>query len=127
MELGYIIVYVEDVKATVDFYQSALGVPLSFLHESDAYAEMKTGETILAFGHEAVPKLPYRFNRKKELPAGIEISLVTKDVEKAYKRALLGGAESVKKPEEMPWGQTVAYIRDNNGCLVGLCSPMERN
>jgi lactoylglutathione lyase len=24
----------------------------------------------------------------------------------------------------MPWGQTVAYVRDNNGFLVELCTPM---
>jgi len=30
----------------------------------------------------------------------------------------------VSEPETKPWGQTVAYVRDRNGFLVELCSPM---
>ena len=39
-------------------------------------------------------------------------------------RALKAGAASVTPPETKPWGQTVAYVRDNNGFLVELCTPL---
>jgi hypothetical protein len=32
----------------------------------------------------------------------------------------------VKAPETKPWGQIVAYVRDNNGCIVEICSPIEK-
>ena len=34
------------------------------------------------------------------------------------------GARLVQAPEQMPWGQTVAYVADINGALVELCTPM---
>jgi hypothetical protein len=30
----------------------------------------------------------------------------------------------VQPPEQMPWGQTVAYVADLDGFLVELCTPM---
>ncbi|MFO0110274.1 MAG: VOC family protein, partial [Alphaproteobacteria bacterium] len=33
-------------------------------------------------------------------------------------------AAPLKKPEQKPWGQTVAYVRDLNGFLVEICSPV---
>ena len=34
------------------------------------------------------------------------------------------GATAEAAPETKPWGQTVAYVRDNRGFLVELCTPM---
>ena len=55
---------------------------------------------------------------------GVEVAFTTGDVAAAYDKALAAGAKSVSKPEQKPWGQTVAYVRDNNGFLVELCTPM---
>jgi uncharacterized glyoxalase superfamily protein PhnB len=41
-----------------------------------------------------------------------------------YAQALKAGATSLSEPSAKPWGQTVAYVRDNNGFLVELCTPM---
>lgn len=54
MKLGYIIIYVTDVAATVDFYERAFGLARQFVHESGLYAEMATGSTSLAFSSESV-------------------------------------------------------------------------
>ncbi len=54
----------------------------------------------------------------------LELGFVTDDVEAAYGRALDAGAHAVKAPEKKPWGQLVGYVRDNNGFLVEICSPM---
>ena len=125
MKLGYIIHYVSDVVKTMTFYESAFGLERKMLHESKEYGEMKTGDTVLAFasnamadhnGFEIYPNTP------QEKPAGIEIAFVTEDVEAAHKKACDAGAVSVKQPEEKPWGQTVSYVRDINGCLVELCT-----
>jgi len=34
------------------------------------------------------------------------------------------GARLVQAPEQMPWGQTVAYVADINDVLVELCTPV---
>jgi lactoylglutathione lyase len=57
-------------------------------------------------------------------PAPFEIGFVTKDVKTAFDRAVKNGALAVSRPETKPWGQTVSYVRDCNGFLVEICSPM---
>ena len=126
MHLGYVIIYVKDVGSTVDFYEKAFGLTCRFLDEGKTYAEMETGTTALAFVDETMVKKshPFRENRPQEKAAGIEIGLVTKDVEKQFKRSVDAGAIAVVEPMQKPWGQRVSYVKDNNGCLVELCSPM---
>lgn len=127
MKLGYTIIYVENVKQTIDFYEKAFGLKLKFLHESDQYAEMDTGETTLAFAAERLPQshgIAFKQNRTDRVPGGFEIALVTNDVRKAFEHAVQEGAKRISDPTEKPWGQTVAYVVDNNGVLVEICSPI---
>ena len=42
----------------------------------------------------------------------------------AVERAVAAGARLVQGAEQMPWGQTVAYVADINDALVELCTPM---
>ena len=56
--------------------------------------------------------------------AAFEIGLVTEDVQSDYDKAVAGGAIAVSPPSEKPWGQVVSYVRDINGFLVEICSPM---
>jgi uncharacterized glyoxalase superfamily protein PhnB len=126
MHLGYVIIYVKDIQETVSFYEKAFGLKRRFIHESGAYAEMETGTTALAFADEAFIKdsHSFRMNRRSEEAPGIEISLVTDDVEKQFHKAVKAGAISVVKPTQKPWGQVVSYVKDINGCLVEICSPI---
>lgn len=126
MRLGYVIIYVRDIQETVLFYEKAFGLKSRFIHESGAYAEMETGNTALAFVDEKFVSdfLSFRLNRPSEEAAGVEISLVTDQVEQKYDVAIKAGAISILKPTPKPWGQIVSYVRDNNGCLVEICSPM---
>lgn len=127
MRLGYTIIYVPDVAATVAFYEAAFGLERRFIHESGLYAEMATGETTLSFAGEEMAEmngLAIRPNSARDLPAGIEICLVTDSPDTAYEHALAAGALAAKAVEEKPWGQRVGYVRDINGCLVEICSPV---
>jgi uncharacterized glyoxalase superfamily protein PhnB len=127
MRLGYTLIYVSDVAATVAFYESAFGLQRRFIHESSLYAEMDTGETTLSFAAETMAEmngLAIRPNSLRDLPAGIEICLVTDSPEQAYDHAVAAGALAAKAVEEKPWGQRVGYVRDLNGCLVEICSPV---
>jgi catechol 2,3-dioxygenase-like lactoylglutathione lyase family enzyme len=125
MRLGYVVIYVPDVPATVEFYERAFGLVRRFLHASGQYAEMETGATALAFAEEALVLETcrgFRANRPAEQPAGAEIAFVADDVKAAYEQALAAGAVGFVAPHEKPWGQTVAYVRDLHGFLVELCS-----
>lgn len=124
IRLGYVIIYVNDVAATIEFYENAFGIKRRFVHESGQYAEMETGSTALAFVSEQMigESHSFRKNRRGDLSPGAEIAFVVEDVEKQYSIAIQAGAEEVEKPIQKPWGQTVAYVRDNNGFFVELCT-----
>jgi lactoylglutathione lyase len=126
MKLGYVILYVQDVAATVSFYENAFGLTKRFVHDSGTYAELETGGTVLAFaGEDFTPTAgKFNLNRKDQPAAGSEIGLVTVDVATGYAQALAAGALSVMPPTAKPWGQTVSYVTDNNGYLVEICSPV---
>lgn len=125
MKLGYTIIYVENVIETVSFYENAFGLTRRFIHESQLYAEMETGETALAFAAEQAVEingLAITPNRNKSLAAGWEICLITDDVQTSFDKAIKAGAFPIATPANKPWGQTVSYVRDNNGCIVEISS-----
>lgn len=127
MRFGYLLLYVPDVLAAADFYEKAFGLPRRLVHE-DGYVEMDTGTTVLGFVAERIAR-----ENGVELAGGgdqapappFEIALVTERLDADYERALAGGAGAVKPPEAKPWGQSVAYVRDLNGFLVELCTPVQ--
>jgi len=127
MHFGYTIVYVPDVKAATDFYAAAFGFSLRFNADDWDYAELETGDTTLAFAAERmadVVGITVAPNRADATAAGIELALVTEQVSEAYATAIATGATPVSEPHQMPWGQTVSYVRDLNGVLVEICSPV---
>lgn len=127
MKFAYTVIYVEDVPATVEFYEKAFALKRRFIHESNLYAELETGGTALAFaGNEMAETngIEIRHNAKTKHAAGFEVGFVSDDPEGDYQKAVAAGASSAKPPETKPWGQTVAYVYDLNGCLVEIASPM---
>lgn len=130
MQFAYTILYVPDVLAAVAFYEAAFGLQKRFVsHESD-YAELLTGETTLAFASESlVGSVGVRFRPNKpcdEAP-GMEVAFVVDDVPFACDQAVKAGAVLVQAPNQKPWGQTVAHVRDLNGILVELCTTVDHN
>lgn len=128
VRLGYVIFYVADVASAVRFYGDAFGIRARFVHEGGDYAELETGETTLAFAAHslAAANFPGGYTKLTDLatPAGVEIALVTEDVALAVTNAIAAGATVIADAKAKPWGQTVAYVRAPDGCLVELCSPM---
>ncbi len=127
MQLSYINIYVPEVEPAMEFYSKAFGLKKLFLHESKLYGEMETGITKLSFAADVMAEmngLTVVKNNLKNPSAGFEIAFTTTDVKAAFEKALQNGAVRVTDPVENPWGQTVAYVRDLNGCLVEFCTPM---
>ena len=125
MQLGYTILYVPDVPATLKFYEAAFGLTTRFLHESGDYGELETGSTALAFSaHSLMQQLGKNPQSANANAPTFEIALCTPDVAAALARAVAAGAKPMRPVELMPWGQTIAYVADINGFLVELCTPM---
>ena len=128
MKLGYTIIYVPDVAASLAFFEQAFGMKRRFLHESGDYGELETGETTLAFASHTLGQANFAAGyvaaSESPKPLGMEIALVTPDVHKAHALALAAGAQELKAPEAKPWGQVLSYVRCPDGTLVEICSPV---
>ena len=128
MKLGYTIIYVPRVADSLQFFEQAFGLERKFLHESGDYGELKTGETTLAFATHALGAMnfPAGYVHASESlqPLGMEIALVTEDVQHAHLSAIKRGAMELAAPSAKPWGQTVSYVRAPDGTLIELCTPV---
>ncbi len=128
MKLGYTIVYVPDVAASLAFFARAFGLPTKFLHESGTYGELDTGETTLSFAAHELGDLNFAGGHvhadTSAQPLGFEIALVTADVPAAHANAVAAGARELAPPLAKPWGQVVSYVRCPDGVLVELCTPV---
>ncbi len=126
MKLGYTIIYVPSVESSLKFFTQAFGLEQKFLHESGDYGELNTGETTLAFASHGLGALnfPHGHIRASESthPLGMEIALVTEDVQSAHTSALAHGASELSAPSQKPWGQVVSYVRAPDGTLIELCT-----
>lgn len=127
MKLGWIIHYVNDVAATLEFYERAFGLARKFMTEEQDYGELVTGDTTLAFASEALirsQQIPFRAQQAGGEVSATQITLVTDTVETAYEKALAAGARSLQAVSTKPWGQTVAHVADLNGFVVELATPI---
>ncbi len=130
VSLGYVILYVKDVSVSLAFYEEAFGLSRRFFNDDNgkAYGELETGAARLAFASLELAKTHLKQGvvaaSPDKAPLGFEIALVTPDVSGLYARAVKAGATAVSEPAAKPWGQTVAYLRDKDGHLVELCTPL---
>jgi lactoylglutathione lyase len=126
MKMNYVIVYADDAVKAAEFYRKAFDLKIKFIHESNMYAEMETGETTLAFANNEMLTMNTDIEPLKGVKNCFEIAFSTGNVQKAFEKAVSSGAKEIKKPELKPWGQTVAYVRDAFGTIIEICTPMEQ-
>jgi lactoylglutathione lyase len=125
-----VILIVKDVAASLAFYEAAFGFSKRFFHDDKgkAYGELETGATRLAFASFELARTTLQQEvvtaSPDQKPRGVEIALVTPNVPALYARAIKSGATALTEPALKPWGQTVAYLRDHDGHLIELCTPM---
>lgn len=128
MQFGYTIIYVPEVEGSLRFFEQAFGFKRRFLHESGTYGELETGSTTLAFADHDLAEMNFPAGHvaahSSPKPLGMELGLVTADVQAAHARALEHGARELAPPTSKPWGQTVSYVRCPDGTLVELCTPV---
>ena len=122
---GHVIYYVNDVPATVAFFEKAFKLERDFIAEN-VYAQMKTGNTALGFAqYDWVEKrIPGGVTPLSKKPFATEISLCAQDVKASFDHAVESGCEVLCQPEPQPWGQTVGYVKTPDGILVEISSEM---
>ena len=112
----------DDVRRLVGFYEQATGV--SALWSTPDFAEIATSAGTLAIGHTRTVAL---FGAGSARPADnrtaiLEFLVADVDVEYARLRATVD--EFVNEPTTMPWGNRSLLLRDPDGNLVNLFTPV---
>ena len=128
IKFAYTILYVHDVTKAIEFYEKAFGFTRKFIAPENDYGELLTGETTLSFASTrlANSNLEGGFTESTltNKPFAIEIGFTTDNVDETVKTAINAGATVVANPKTKPWGQVVAYVRDPDGFLIEICTPM---
>jgi len=128
IRFAYTILYVENVQKSIEFYEKAFGFSRRFVSPEGDYGELSVGETTLSFASHSLANtnLPdgYIESSLTQKAFGIELGFTTDDVAATIETAVNSGATLVAEPKVKPWGQTVAYVRDLEGFLIEICTPM---
>lgn len=129
MKFAYTIIYVSDVVETIEFYESAFGFSRKFVTPEGDYGELNTGETTIAFAAKELGDANFsKGYTKTSLDAksiGIELALVTENIEEDFAKTIATGAVEYEPIKQKPWGQKVGYVRDINGLLIEICTPIK--
>ena len=121
----YTILYVADVRTTLEFYRAAFGFDILFLHDSGDYGELQTGGTKLCFSSFALMQQIGKdvATTPPDRPS-FELAFETSDVAAGVSRAVAAGAVLVSEVAQMAWGQILAYVRAPEGTLIEICTPV---
>ena len=130
MKLASPVLFVADVPAVIEFYQSAFGAKQTFYDQDLQFAELQFGQGKIGISSHKAGRfmMPESYSAADDSnPQSVELAFFVDDVGAAYRRAIDAGAESLGKPRLMEWGQEVAYVRSLEGTVIGLCSPLDES
>lgn len=119
------VLYVEDIDRALEFYTGILGFKERV--RQGPYAELETGTTTLCLVERRYVHETYGHQVPPPGQGASEVGVLVEErphVDELYQRALKGGATSVAEPKDEPWGQRVSYVRDPDGHLLEICSPV---
>ncbi len=112
IEFGYSIVFVSDMKRSIEFYRDVLGVPFRF--ESPEWTEFDTAGTTLALHHTDSP--PTTGDPRNENPAGqCHLGFSVDDIDAYHERLTSKGVVCVRPPKEEEYGRKLAKYVDPDG------------
>jgi uncharacterized glyoxalase superfamily protein PhnB len=128
IQYAYTILYVKDVASTIKFYNEAFGFEKKMLTPENDYGEINSGSTTIAFASIELGKSNFRngFEESKltNKPFGIELAFTSTTVKEVMTNAIRFGAVELEEAVTKPWGQEVGYLRDPNGFIIEICSPI---
>lgn len=123
----YIILVVEDLDRSLEFYTTVLGLELG--HRAGEYAQFETGSTRLSlYTRRAMSEtLGMPLHPPSSHTPGFEIGFKVEDVDAAYNLLIERGAQPLAAPTGRAWGQRTAYVRDPDGHLIELAQDLPRS
>jgi lactoylglutathione lyase len=120
VEFGYSIIFVSDMKRSIEFYQEIIGLPLRF--ETPEWTEFNTDGTTLALHQTNTPATSAE--PKDENPAGqCRPGFTVDDINACHERLIGKGVICVSPPKVEEYGHTLAKYADPDGLTITLSQP----
>lgn len=111
-----------DVNRLVDFYETVTGVAAVWGNE--LFAELPTPVGTLAIGSDKTVPLFAAGSAEPAANRSVIVEFLVDDVDAEYERLREGIGEVVTTPTTMPWGNRALLLRDPDGNLVNLFTPV---
>ncbi|MBY8856010.1 VOC family protein [Nocardia sp. CA2R105] len=122
MNLVSIRLITDDVRRLAEFYELVTGVEAAWA--TPDFAEIVTPAGTLALGSTRTVAL---FGPGSARPADNHTAIIeflVPDVDAEYRRLHTAVADFVNEPTTMPWGNRALLLRDPDGNLVNLFTPV---
>ncbi|WP_374024836.1 VOC family protein [Mycobacterium sp. HNNTM2301] len=111
-----------DVRRLVDFYEIVTQVPAVWGNE--LFAEIATPVGTLAIGSDKTVPLFAAGSAEPAANRSAIVEFLVDDVDAQYERLREHVGEVVTEPTTMPWGNRALLLRDPDGNLVNLFTPV---
>lgn len=111
-----------DVNRLVAFYETVTGVTAVWGNE--LFAEIPTPVGTLAIGSDKTVPLFAAGSAEPAANRSVIVEFLVDDVDAEYERLREGVGEVVTVPTTMPWGNRALLLRDPDGNLVNLFTPV---
>jgi lactoylglutathione lyase len=126
MRSAFPVIYARDVARAVEFYERFLGFEPHYRFPPEgepAYVGLRRDEADLGIVHESSP----RELIGAAVGAGprFELFVYVADVDATVSSMRAEGVSILREPEQMPWGERVAYVADPDGNPVTLAGAPE--
>jgi lactoylglutathione lyase len=123
---GFPIVYVRDLPRALAFYRDGLGFEETYRQPPEGepgfvsleLENTKVGLVVFSAPESFLGRTPGDGLR-------FELWLYCDDVDAAVERLAAEGAPVLRAPENMPWGERLAYVADPDGNPISLAASLD--
>lgn len=122
MELASVRIITDDLDEMVGFYELVTGIHAQ--RPAPVFAELVTPLATLAIGHSSTVPLFGEGVAEPRANRTAIIELRVADVDAEYQRLQDKVDSWVQVPTDMPWGNRSALLRDPDGNLINLFTPV---
>ncbi|MQA86772.1 MAG: VOC family protein [Streptosporangiales bacterium] len=120
--VGYVILYVTDLRASIAFYRDVVGLPFKF--EDAGYAEFAMHGTRFALYERR--RAEWLVDSEVALGPAAEVAFVVDDVDAHAERLTELGARILSGPADRPWGHRTLHVADPDGFVVEFAQEIPR-
>jgi lactoylglutathione lyase len=120
--LGYLILYVSDLGASIAFYRDVVGLDLKFVDAG--YAEFATHGA--RFGLFESRRAEWLIGRPVSPGPAAEAVFVVDDVDAQVSRLAELGVPVLSPPANRPWGHRTLHVADPDGFVVEFAQQIPR-